>query len=91
LIGIFDSERIMTLMENFLLGKVQLSKLSSNSIDFKSIKCEELQEKVSETSDNDEILKEIIEEEKKKRPEFEKERAKTKNTKKRRKKKKKDL
>jgi len=45
LIGIFDSDKIISLMENFLVGKVSLAKLNLNDITFKQIKCEEIQEK----------------------------------------------
>lgn len=74
LVGTFDLENIMSYIQNVINGKTSLYNLDPNSIAIKDIKCEELKEEVQESTEDDEILREIIEEERKKREEYEKER-----------------
>lgn len=70
-------------------GKVPMNSYSNDKVQIADIKCEDMKEYVDTSLEDDEILREIIEEEKKKRAEFEKDRNVDLNKKKTKKKKKK--
>ncbi len=86
LIGTFDYENILFFLENTLRGRVPLNNLTKKELTLKDIKCEDIKERVQENLEDDEILREIIEEERRKREEFEKERENSKKNKKKKKK-----
>lgn len=73
LIGTFDEENLGRYVDDVLEGKVSLNNLDEKNIVFNNINCEELKEEKF-PEEEDEILKEIIEEERRKREQFEKER-----------------
>lgn len=96
LVGTFDLENIEDFIDKVIKGKANFYRINKDSIKMPDIKCEEIKE-IAENLEEDEILKEILEEERKKREELEKQReleaaaAAANKGKKKKKKKKKDL
>jgi hypothetical protein len=95
LIGTFEMENLDIFIDKVVRGQSNFSKMEKKLIKLDDIKCEEIKE-FSENLEDDEILKEILEEERKKREQAEKEKNEEngdKGTKKKgkKKKKKKDL
>lgn len=95
LVGTFDLENIEDFVDKVIKGKANFYKISKDQIKMQDdVKCEEIKD-IAENLEDDEILKEILEEERKKREELEKQRdleaAARKGKKKGKKKKKKDL
>ncbi len=93
-IGTFEEDNLLSFIDRVLQGKVPLNKIDDSKLKFSATPCESIKESTSSDSD-DELLREIIEEDKRKREEFEKERQKldgeSKGKKKKKKKKKTDL
>ncbi len=87
-IGTFEQDNLLSFIDKVLQGKVALNKIDESKLKFSSTPCESIKESSGSDSD-DELLKEIIEEEKIKREEFEKERQKLQEESKGKKKKKK--
>ena len=87
-IGTFEQDNLLSFIDKVLQGKVALNKIDQSKLKFSSTPCESIKESSGSDSD-DELLREIIEEEKIKREEFEKERQKLQEESKGKKKKKK--
>ncbi len=87
-IGTFEEDNVKAFIDRVLQGKVAFNNLNTEKLKFSSTPCEKIREEI-DTSDDDELLREIIEEDKKKREEFEREREKSGDGKKKKKKKKK--
>ena len=87
-IGTFEQDNLLSFIDKVLQGKVALNKIDESKLKFSSTPCESIKESSGSDSD-DELLREIIEEEKIKREEFEKERQKLQEESKGKKKKKK--
>lgn len=93
LVGTFDLENIDNFLDKVIKGKTNFYKIKKDLIKLQDIKCEDLKE-IAENLEEDEILKEILEEERKKREEQQRQRELEeggKGKKKGKKKKKKDL
>ena len=73
MIGTFEADNIKRFMDDFLYGKTPQYSVTLSDADFRRVVCEQEQE-VREPTEEDPIVKEIVEEEKRKREQFEKER-----------------
>lgn len=93
-VGTFEEESLSSYLDRVMQGKVAFNNIDESKLRFSDTPCENKREVVSSDAD-DELLREIIEEEKRKREEFEKERNRldeqSKTKKKKKKKKKSDL
>jgi hypothetical protein len=85
LIGTYDTENILFFAERAIIGKVPLNTVKKLTLPDK--RCEDIKEKPQENLEDDEILREMIEE-RKKREQMEKGKDNTKSDKKEKKKKK---
>jgi hypothetical protein len=92
LIGTFDEDTINHFLNKVVNGKASMQNLDKSKMILEEKRCEDIKEIISEFDEDDELMKEIIEEEKKKREQFEKEREQLdgEGKKKKKKKKKKD-
>ena len=66
LLGSFETENIDSFLDTVIRGKANFYKIQKEKVILEDIKCEEIQE-IQENLEEDEILKEILEEERKKR------------------------
>lgn len=74
LVGSLSEDSIFTLVKDIVNGKANLLDIDVEKIRFANKNCEDLKQEPDPEEEEDEILKEIIEEEKRKREEFERER-----------------
>lgn len=72
LVGSYDVENINGFIDKVIRGKVVFSKVDRELVKLPAVKCEEIRE-YNESFEDDEILKEILEEQKGKREEQERE------------------
>jgi len=73
LVGSYDIENINAFIEKVIQGKVSFNKINKENIKLPAIKCEEIKE-YTEDLEDDEVLKELLEEQRLKREEEERER-----------------
>ncbi len=72
LFGSYDADNINSFIERVIQGKVVFNKVDREKVKLPPIKCEEIKE-YNESFEDDEVLKEILEEQKQKKEEQERE------------------
>lgn len=72
--GSFDVENINNFIEKVIQGKIHLNKIKKENVKIPAIRCEDIKE-YNENLEEDEVLKEFLDEQKRKREEEEREQA----------------